>query len=242
MGPNGLQDLFFFFLSLLLRKKLITPKWSPSSKAYVVIKTSHYKSFSLRRQQPVIIFLIIMKEISRLCRTDAHSVQMRSQTLRQLTQTARLEPGLDGTHCPLRGFFRGSINSANKIGAPCSIHFRRGSAHSVNYSTKKKGPSKVCTRTQCLQCKIANQEGKQNTLFTFFQSGNLVGFFFGLAPSPLPSVCSVVPPLPRRRRALFTFSVWNSNEKFSVLTPGTELIKTYWAAANTFSNRGHEYA
>lgn len=232
---------FYFFLSLLLRKKLITPKWSLSSKAYIVIRTSHYKSFSLRRRQPVVIFLIIMKEISHLCRTDAHSVQTRSQTLRQLTQTARLEPGLDGTHCPLRGFFRGSINSANKIGAPCNINFQRGSAHSVNYSTKKKGPSKVRTRTQCLQCKIAKQERKQK-LFFFFQSSNLVGVFFGLAPSPLPSVCSVVPPLPQQRRALLTFSVWNSNEKFSELTPGTELIKTYWAAANTFSNWGHEYA
>lgn len=160
---------FFFFLSLLLRKKLITPKRSLSSKAYVVIKTSHYKSFSLRRRQPVVIsFLIIMKEISRLCRADERSVQMCSQTLRQLTQTARLEPGLDATHCPLRGFFRGSINSANKIGAACNINFQRRSAHSVNYSTEKKGASKVRTRTQCLQCKIANQERKQNTFFFFF--------------------------------------------------------------------------
>lgn len=83
-----------------------------------------------------------MKEISRLHRTDTHLVQMRSQTL------------------------HGSINSANKIGAPCNINFQRRSAHSVNYSAKKKGPSKVRTRTQCLQCKIANQERKKNTFFS----------------------------------------------------------------------------
>lgn len=170
---------------------------------------------------------------------------MRSQTLRQLTQTARLEPGLDGTHCPLRGFFRGSINLANKIGAPCNINFQRGVHTVLIIQQRRKDRPRSVHVHNVYNAKLRTRRENITLFFCFFQSGNLVGVFwvfFGLAPSLLRSVCSVVPPLPRQRRALLTFSVCNSNEKFSELTPGTELIKTYWAAANTFSNRGHEYA
>lgn len=179
-------------MSLLLRKKIITPKWSPSSKAYVVIKTSHYNSFSLRRRQPVIIFF----DHNERNITSPPNGRILSSNV--LPDAPSINADRIGRN-PLssEGFFRGSINSANKIGAPCNINFQRGSAHSVNYSTKKKGPFKVRTCTQCLQCKIANQERKQNTFF-FFQSGNLVEVFLGGASAVAASLrlfrCPSSPP------------------------------------------------